>query len=243
MLIILFIYTFKKVFKRSHSFEIATTLKKLVYKIKYIIPFFLLANTSIVNESAEVENISFSIIKKNSKIGFINIKKESLDKTTTYTIDSEVRVKVVFSFSAIGKEKSIYKNDILVYSSVYRKLNDKVKLNQSLSFINGKYLLNEKNKKEEINIDVINSNLVTLFFLEPIGIQEVYSDKYKKMIKITPIGKAKYKVVLPNKSISIYHYENGKCTMIDVVGSFFKVKLIQNFKRERINLIVNQEKN
>jgi len=234
MLMILFIYTFKKVFKRSHSFEITTTLKKLVFKIKYIIPFFLLSNTSNVNESAEVEKISFSIIKKNSRIGYIDVEKASLNKTTTYTIDSEVKVKVVFNFSAIGREKSIYKNDILVYSSVFRKQNNKVKLDQSLSLIKGKYLLKEKNKKEEINIDVINSNLVTLFFFEPIAIQEIYSDKYKKMVKIIPIGNSIYKVVLPNKSTSIYHYENGKCIMIEIVGSFFKVKLVQDFNNKTL---------
>lgn len=231
MLIMLLIYGYKKVFKKSHSFEIATVLKKLIFKIKYIIPFFLLANTSIINETTEVEKISFNIIKKNSRIGYIDIEKASLDKTTTYTLDSEVKVKVIFSFKAIGREKSIYKDDTLIFSSVYRKLNNKVKLNQSLSFINGKYLFKEKNKKEEINIDVINSNLVTLFFFEPVGIQEIYSDKYKKMVKITPIGNSRYKVVLPNKSTSIYHYEEGKCTMVDVVGSFFKVKLIQDFKK------------
>lgn len=234
MLIMLLIYGYKKVFKKSHSFEIASVLKKLIFKIKYIIPFFLLAYTSLNNETTEVEKISFSIIKKNSRIGYIDIEKASLDKTTTYTLDSEVKVKVIFSFKAIGREKSIYKDDTLIFSSVYRKLNNKVKLNQSLSFINGKYLFKEKNKKEEINIDVINSNLVTLFFFEPVGIQEIYSDKYKKMVKIIPIGSSRYKVVLPNNGTSIYHYQNGKCTMIDVVGSFFKVKLVQDFKNKTI---------
>jgi len=234
MLIMLLIYGYKKVFKKSHSFEIATVLKKLIFKIKYIIPFFLLAYTSINNETTEVEKISFNIIKKNSRIGYIDIEKTSLNKITTYTLDSEVKVKVVFNFSAIGREKSIYKDDTLIFSSIYRKLNNKVKLNQSLFFVNGKYLLKKKNKKEEINIDVINSNLVTLFFYEPVGIQEIYSDKYKKMVKITPIGNSRYKVVLPNKSTSIYHYQNGKCTMIDVVGSFFKVKLVQDFKNKAI---------
>lgn len=234
MLIMLLIYTFKKVFKKSYSFEITSVLKKLIFKIKYIIPFFLLAYTSINNETTEVEKISFNIIKKNSRIGYIDIEKTSLNKITTYTLDSEVKVKVVFNFSAIGREKSIYKDDTLIFSSIYRKLNNKVKLNQSLFFVNGKYLLKKKNKKEKINIDVINSNLVTLFFYEPVGIQEIYSDKYKKMVKITPIGNSRYKIVLPNKSTSIYHYENGKCTMIDVVGSFFKVKLVQDFKNKTI---------
>jgi Domain of unknown function (DUF6134) len=227
MLIMLLIYTLKKAFKRSPSFEIAAVLKRYVFKIKYIIPFFLLSSTTSNNADDKIEKISFNVMKKDSRIGYIDIEKSSLDKTTTYIINSEVKVKVLFSFNAVGREKTIYKDDTLIFSSVYRKINKRVKLNQSLLYVKGKYFLKEKNEKEEINIDVIYSNLVTLFFFEPVGIQKVYSDKYKEMVKITPIGKDRYKVVLPNKSTSIYHYKNGKCTMIDVVGSFYKVKLIQ----------------
>ncbi|RLD27041.1 MAG: hypothetical protein DRI75_10450 [Bacteroidetes bacterium] len=225
----LLIYTLKKVFKRSPSFEIVAVLKRQLFKIKYIIPFFLLSNTSPDNADAvaDVEKISFSVIKKNSSIGFIDIEKTSIDETTTYIINSEVKAKVIFNFNVIGIEKYIYKSDTLIYSSLYRKLNNKVKLNQSLSLVDGKYFLKEKNKNEVLDFNIINSNLVTLFFFEPVGIQEIFSDKYKKMVNITPFGKGKYKVVLPNKSTSIYHYENGKCTTIDVVGSFYKVKLIQ----------------
>ena len=226
MLLMLLIYTLKKVFKRSTSVEIATVLKKQLFKIKYIIPFFLLSNTSPDNADADVEKISFSVIKKNSSIGFIDIEKTTIDETTTYIINSEVKTKIIFNFNAKGIEKYIYKRDTLIYSSLYRKLNNKVKLNQSLTLIDGKYFLKEKNKKEEINIGIISSNLVTLFFFEPVGVQKVYSDKYKEMVRITPIGNGKYRIVLPNKSTNIYHYKNGVCTLIEVVGSFYKVKLI-----------------
>ena len=47
------------------------------------------------------------------------------------------------------------------------------------------------------------------------------------MIKIIPLGKGKYQVILPNKSSNIYHYKNGICTMIEVIGTFYKVKLTQ----------------
>ncbi len=239
----LLIYSFKKGFKKAHFFEIVAVLKKMVYKLKYIIPFFLLANTNINNEIEEVEKISFSIIKKDSSIGFIDIKKASLNTQTTYIINSEVNTKVIFNFNAVGKEKSIYKGDTLIFSSVYRKLNHKVKLNQSLSFINGKYLLKNKNKKEKLSLGIINRNLVTLFFFEPKGVREVFSDKYKKMVKVTPMSKGKYKIVLPNRSTNIYHYKKGKCILVEAVGSFYKVKLISNNTIENINLLANLKSN
>jgi len=225
----LLIYTFKKVFNKFSSFEMKTAIKMLVFKIKYIIPFFLLSNTSLNNADTDVKKISFSIIKKDSCIGFIDIEKTSIDEITTYIINSEVKAKVIFIFNAVGIEKYIYKSDTLIYSSLYRKLNNKVKLNQTLSLVEGKYFLKEKNRIEALDFHIINRNLVTLFFIEPIGIHEVYSDKYREMVRITPMDKGKYRVVLPNKSTNIYHYENGVCTLIEVTGTFFKVKLIPTF--------------
>ena len=226
MLIMLLIYTLKKTFKSSRSLEMTAVFKKLLFNFKYIIPFFLLSTTSSDNTVTEVENISFKIIKKNSSIGYIYIEKTSINQTTTYIINSEVNTKVIFNFNAIGNEKSIYKEDTLIFSSVFRKLNNKVKVNQSLSFINGKYYLNLADKKESIGIDIITRNIVTLFFFEPVGIDTVYSDKQNKMLNIYQVGNRKYKVAFSKSKYNIFHYENGKCTMIEAVGSFFKVKLI-----------------
>ena len=228
MLIILLIIKFRKTFKRSYSLELIESFKKLVSRFKYALPFLLLSYNSSNNTTPIVEKISFSIIKKESNIGFIDIEKTSFNHTTTYTINSEVNAKVVFNFNAIGKEKSIYKEDTLIYSSVYRKLNNKVKLNQTLSLNEGKYVLKNMHNNEKINIAIIHWNLARLFVDEPIGINELYLDKHKEMVKITPISKGNYKVVLPDNSTNIYHYENGKCKLIEVEGSFFKVKIIPN---------------
>jgi len=227
MLIILLIIKFRKIFKRSYSLELLEALKTLVFKFKYVLPFLLLSNTNSNNTALEVEKISFTIINRDSSIGFIDIEKTSFNHTTTYIINSEVNAKVIFNFNAIGREKTIYKEDTLIYSSVYRKLNNKVKLNQSLSFKDGKYIFDNSEKRETLNFNIINRNLVTLFFYEPIGIQEVYSDKYKQMVKITSIGNGMYKLILPNRDINIYSYKNGKCTLIEIEGSFFKVTLKQ----------------
>ncbi len=225
MLVILLIYSYKKIFKGSHSVLLRERIKNCALKLRYILPFFLLSNTSPDNAIIKVVNISFNIINKNKNIGFIDIEKRDTEYTTTYILDSNVNTKLIFNFNATGKEKSIYRADTLIYSSIFRKLNKKIKLNQSLELVDGKYILMEKNKEKPLHMDIINRNLVTLFFFEPFGIEQVYCDKYKKMIRITPVGPGKYKVVFPNKSSNIYHYEKGQCTMIEVAGPFYKVKL------------------
>jgi len=235
MLIMFIIYVIKKNLKSYHSWEMITEVfKRLVFRMKYVLPFFLIASTSSDNKEVEIKNMYFNVIKKESNIGFINVEKRSTNETTTYIINSKINAKVVFNFIAIGKEKSIYKSDTLIYSSVYRKLNSKVKLDQSLAYHSGKYILSNRNKKERLYFNVINRNLVTLYFFEPKGISEVYSDKYKTMLKIDTIGNGMYKIIFPDKSLNIYHYEYGRCIMIEVEGPFFKVSLIPDGKTKII---------
>ena len=203
MLIMLLVMSYNKFFNKSETLDLKRVIKSMVFKLKYTLPFLLLSMIPLENNVPVVENISFSVVKKNTSIGFINIEKRTVNNITTFTVNSEVNANIIFNFNAVGKEKSVYKEDTLVYSSVYRMLNNKVKLNQALLFEKGKYFLKNMGKDENIGFNVINRNLVTLFFNEPIGIDKIYADKYKIMLKIIPLGNRKYKVVFPNKSISI----------------------------------------
>lgn len=209
-------------------------LNPLLARVKYVIfpVLFLLLNSSMTkfNEPITSEKIEFSIIKKNSIIGFIYIDKISKDHTTSYNVKSEVNAKIIVNFKAIGQEKYVFRNDTLVSSSMYRKINNRVKLDQSLQYKKGKYELTARNKKEVLGIDLIQRNLVTLFFNEPKDLETIYCDKFKTEVNISPLGKGRYKILLPNKSYSIYNYERGKCTSIEVKGTFFKVKLVQEKK-------------
>ena len=224
----LLILSFNKIFNKSEVLDLQRVIKSILFKIKYALPFLLLSMVPLEGNFPIVENISFSVVKKNTSIGFINIEKRTVDNITTFLVNSEVNANIIFNFSAVGKEKSVYKEDTLVYSSIYRMLNNKVKLNHALLFEKGKYVLKNNGKDENISLHVIHRNLVTLFFHEPIGIDKIYSDRYKIMLKITPLGEGKYKVVFPNKSISVYHYKNDKCISVDVEGSFYKVQIVPN---------------
>lgn len=228
MLIMLLVMSYNKIFNKSETLDLKRVIKSMVFKLKYTLPFLLLSMIPLESNVPVVENISFSVVKKNTSIGFINIEKRTVNNITTFIVNSEVNANIIFNFNAVGKEKSVYKEDTLVYSSVYRMLNNKVKLNQALLFEKGKYILKNMGKDENIGFNVINRNLVTLFFNEPIGIDKIYADKYKVMLKITPLGNRNYKVVFPNKSISIYHYQNGKCISVDVEGSFYKVQIVSS---------------
>ena len=180
-------------------------------------------------EEVKPEVISFEILKKDKPIGYLTISKEVHGEKVVYNAESEVTAKFILTFKASGKEKSVYQNGRLVYSSVYRKINSKVKLDQHLLFKDGKYLFTDESSAICLeNIHEIRRNLITLLCSEPITVGEVYSDKFKQMISIHKLGPSKYKVIHPNGDYTLYTYRKGKCIEAMVFGSFFKVKLKPN---------------
>jgi len=221
----LLIYLFKKVKKSFSLDEITHGFNRVAFKIKYIIPFFLLSNTNINDLNVSSENVSFIVLKNNINIGYIDIQKQLKDKTTSYFVKSNITAKLILTFKVLGKEKSIYRGDTLIYSSIYRKINNKVKVDQLLSFNEGAYYFKKPDVSKRVDVDIIKKNLVTLYFLEPIGVNEVYCDKQNKMLKISNLGNGKYKVAFSKNNYSIFHYKKGKCTLIDVVHPLVKVQL------------------
>ena len=173
------------------------------------------------------DTISFEVLRKDTNIGYIRIERETTGNQTIYSVESEITAKFIFSFIAHGKEKAVYEDNRLVYSSVYRKINSSVKMDQCLYYIDGQYVFKNKKDSELLEeIEGIQRNLITLLCTEPVAEEMVYSDRYKKMIPITKLGQSKYKVIHPNNDYTIYYYRGGRCVEALVVGSFFKVKLV-----------------
>lgn len=229
MLIVLMLHIIQRFRKGSElTIDLNKIIDQLVTKLKYVLPFLLISFTSGEHKPETLETIRFDIVKKSKVLGFIDLQKLNSNETTTYRIQSEVNTKFLIEFKASSKETYVYENDTLIYSSIYRTINDKIKVDQSLSYNKGNYLLKRKKGSQVLNTGVIKCNLILLFFEEPIDMHQVYCDKLNLNLKIQKIEPNRYKVTFPNKSYNIFNYENGKCNLIEAVGSFYKVKLVPN---------------
>lgn len=198
-------------------------------KLKYILPFLLVSFT--VGESSPVinETIRFDIVKKTKTIGFIELQKIKTNNTTTYKIKSEVNSKFIIEFKANSKESYVYESDTLIYSSIYRTINNKLSVDQTLYYNEGTYYLKKKQEDQMLHASVIRCNLVQLYFKEPVNIRQVYCDKLNQYLAIKNLGNNKYKMSFPNNSYTIFNYKNGKCSSIEAGGTFYKVTLVPDY--------------
>lgn len=228
MLYLLIILIIRKLRSKNLDFNLMRLFKQLLLKVKYVFPFLLISMTLTNNEVNKEERIVFDIINKGNNVGYIIIEKSSKENTTIYNVNSEVETQFIIKFKAEGKERSVYRNDTLIYSSIYRKLNNKIKVNQTLKFKKGSYAILKGKNESSINLNAITCNLVVLFFEEPLGVEKVYCDKLKKELNIIKLAKGKYKVKFPNGSYNVFNYKNGQIAHIDAVGSFYKVTLTKH---------------
>lgn len=225
MLILLLIYLSKKI-KRSLRYVQRATILNLIIRIKYLFILILFTGSSNIENNVNSQNLKFEILNKDSTIGFVKVEKYLKNSNTIYELESEVNYKVLMKYAIKNIEKSIFCRDTLMYSSIYRKVNKKIKLNQSISFENGVYLITEPNKISELKYSLIKLNLSKLFFEEPKERLFVYCDKLKKKLPIVKLGKHTYRVHFSKSAYNDYHYKNGICSFIEAKSLLFSVQLV-----------------
>lgn len=224
MLIAMFILLMRKLNRKYSVLSRLKSLKgnHLKAKIVFVALLFFLKMSS----NAQSQNLSFEVWKNNSHIGNISMTEKINSATVVYDLSTKIKAKVILSFNVTGIEKTIYKNGLLIYSSVYRKLNSMEKVNKELHFNNGKYRLINRGRISTLQVSKINTNLVLLYFNEPVNISQVYCDNHNSMANIVLIENGKYRVTFPDGSYNIFYYQNGKCKKVDVFTSLYEVQLI-----------------
>lgn len=224
MLITMFILLMRSLNRKYSVLSRLKNLRGIQLKTKIIlIPVLFLFMT---RSNAQDQNLSFEVWKNKSHIGNISMSEKIKADSVVYDLSSEIKTKVLLNFNVTGIEKTIYKNGVLVFSSIYRKLNSSEKVNKELLLNDGKYYLRNGGKKRALPMNKIKDNLVTLYFYEPINISQVYCDNHTSMAKVVQLDKGKYQVTFPDGSYNIFYYQNGKCKKVDAFTSLYEVQLL-----------------
>ena len=187
----------------------------------------LTAFRSDISDSTEAV-IWFDILHRDKPIGYIQLAHIQAQGFEEYQIQSEVNTRVIFKFKAIGKERVTFRNDTLLQSDMYRAMNNKIRVDQSLIYRNGYYELANSKGRRLLDTDVIQFNLTQLMITEPTKVDTVFCDRELNFAKIERIDDHVYRVKLAPGKYNTYYYRDGVCTSIEAVGTFYRVILRRN---------------
>ena len=188
---------------------------------QYKVLILLVALSVFAIANAQETNLVYTIKRHGGQIGYMNVKEVKAGTKTSYKLESLIKTKFIFTFTAKGTEEASYENGVLQSSSVYQKLNGNERVNKKTKFTGTDYVITDDGSEEKFDSKAINYNMVCLYTKEPFQISHVFSEKFQAFIPIQKMNEHHYKISFPDGNYNEYYYNNGTCTKIEVSHSLY----------------------
>ena len=205
--------------KARNSFRIFFKVVSLglLITLLLLIPVFSISQNAV---------LKYKIVEDGDVIGWLSLEKKIAGNTSQLVMNSEVNTRMIFAIKVSVKESASFENGKLLSSSLYRSTNGHIKMDKQTKLNGSAYEVFENNAKENLEFSFIGANLLCLYFKEPVGIKQVYSDTHEDFRPVAVTDDGGYKVKFPDGSSNCYYYQGGICTKIKVKHTFYSVEII-----------------
>jgi hypothetical protein len=202
-------------------------LSRLLIRSNQIIPILviLLLLVSFVL-AAQKQARYYKVMRNGSEIGWVNLERRTDSNATTLSMESEVNVSFILTFSSSAKEISQFRDGKLYHSYLYRKMNGNVKADRNTHLVGNGYEVEDKSKKTKLNLSPVTYNTLCMYFQEPIGRTKVYSDNHQCFIDIEKKPDGAYRISTPDGASSSFYYTSGVCYKVKITKSFYSAALM-----------------
>ena len=171
--------------------------------------------------------MTYSIINKGDTIGKMQIQQRIAGDDLFFSLVSNVETRMLMNIKVNVQEEAHYHKGKLMLSSSKRFVNDKLKGSKETR-ANGDYYLLSGAKEDKLNQKQISYNFPMLYFNEPVGVLQIYSDYYQRNLPIQDKSKHIYTINLPEGGSNTYSYANGICNKVDIHSHFFSAQMLLN---------------
>jgi hypothetical protein len=171
-------------------------------------------------------SLNYRILRNGNKVGTLRFTESSSGNTNYLQLESDVKTRFIFTFTAHAEEQAIYSNGILLRSSIYRKLNGNERANKKHQVQNNRYLIQAGKNAAVSKIFPITYNMLSLYTREPSNISSVYSDNFETSLEIQKAGVHKYKINFPDGNHNYYSYKDGILNEIEIHHSLYSANIV-----------------
>ncbi len=230
-MLLLIIYTFLKKYNNQSwirkNLKICKFLKVNIHNLLASLFITLMLLMPILANAQNLQ-LNYKIIRNGDDIGWMRLEKNISGNNSELLLVSEIKTRIVFKITVFAKETSTFENGKLVYSSQTRKTNGSIKLEKQTRLMENEYEVFENGVKEKLPFSNINSNLLCLYFQEPINLNFFYCDIQQCFVKVVKTTDGGYNVKFPNGNANCYYYKDGVCTKIKIMHSLYSAEIILN---------------
>jgi hypothetical protein len=178
------------------------------------------------NGHSQTRSLNYQVIRNGSKVGSLQFTQSTVAGMHYLKMESEVKIKFIFTFTVNVKEEAVYSNGVLLRSSIYRQMNGSEKANKQLQAGNNQYILHAGKNSEVKKNYPITYNMLSLYSMEPLGVDKVYSDSFETFVAIQKAGEHRYKISLPDGNYNYYYYKQGILYLVEVHHSLYSANIV-----------------
>jgi hypothetical protein len=225
------IYTLFKILKKQSRNGKALSITSYLRTCLLIIFFGLLVLFIVLIPAiskAQDLQLNYKIVQGGDIVGWMRIERSISGNKANLLLVSEVKTRIFIMIMVSVKESSTFENGRLICSEQYRKANGNIKVDKQMRLVDGQYQIVDKGEKENLAIPLINANLLSLYFREPIGVSTVYCDNYQRFIPIKKTTDGGYSVQFPDGNCNSFYYQDGVCTKIKISTTFYTATVLLN---------------
>ena len=217
------LYLMMRRYKRNHP-EKAEVFQSFINKCSRCIFLILICLVMGIGTFSQDKTLVYAIKRNGSEVGKVQFTQNTIGTRTTLKMESEVRTRFIFLFTAKAKEEAIYDSGIMTWSSIYRKMNGSVKADKKIKATGNIYTIYNEDKTEKLNNYPIRYNMLSLYTNEPVNFSTVFSDNFQQLT-IQTINPHHYKIKFPDGNSNEYFYTNGMCTKVKISHSLYSATI------------------
>ncbi len=212
--------------KKNNNETVAFKKSKILSsRMKSIFLIIAILLTGMKNYSQN-KSFNYQILRNGNKVGTLHFSEMATGNMDYLKMESDVKTRFIFTFTAHANEEAVYYNGVLLHSSIYRQLNGNEKANKQHQVDNRQYIIHKGKDDEIIKNYPITYNMLSLYSKEPENVSTVYSDNFETFITIQKTGVHKYKIILPDGNYNYYCYKDGILNLIEVHHSLYSASIV-----------------
>lgn len=216
---------FKKLRKQDWR-KIKTNLFSQLFIRSNQVYFMLLILLLLLSFVLSAQSRHYKVVRKGSEIGWVSVEKKADSNATVISFASEIKTSLILTFSSAAREVSEFRDGTLSHSYFYRRMNGKIKADRHTHLIGSNYEVDDK-EKTKLGIVPVTYNTLCMYFQEPIGRQQVYSDNYQCLLDIKKAGDG-YMIKSSDGTCNTFYYTNGVCYKVEINSTFYSATLLLN---------------
>lgn len=161
----------------------------------------------------------YDVYSDEKHIGEIRATLHTDGEVRQYEMQTNVDYRILFKTMRFDNHiTSQYRGDILTEASSTDHLNEKLRSKNHVRRDATGYCVREDDDEETSRIAAtqIQHCLASIYFDEPEGLEQVFSQRLASLIPIREVAPHKYAVDISSSKTNYYHFENGICTKVEV---------------------------